>query len=327
MKNIGIFTSGGDAPGMNACIRAATRAALQNGLNVTGILRGYQGMVEADFVPLESHSVSNILHLGGTILRSARSQDFRTQEGRKQAYQNLKEANIDGLIAIGGDGTFTGARIFQQEYPDIAIIGCPGTIDNDLQGTDYTIGYDTAINTAMDAIDKIKDTANAHDRLFFVEVMGRDAGFIALTSGIATGAEAVLIPESPTDLEALVSTLEKGYQEKKTSSIVVVAEGDDAGGAFKIAEAVKERCFDRYEIKVTVLGHIQRGGRPTCMERVRASQMGIEAVKSLLAGETNQMIGIVNKKIVKTPFEKAIKAHQPINPGLQEMADVLSMLA
>lgn len=327
MKNIGIFTSGGDAPGMNACIRAATRAALQNGLQVTGILRGYQGMIEGDFIPLESHSVSNILHLGGTILRSARSQAFRTPEGRKQAYEQLRSAGIDALVAIGGDGTFTGARIFQEEYPDIPVIGCPGTIDNDLQGTDYTIGYDTAINTAMDAIDKIKDTANAHDRLFFVEVMGRDAGFIALTSGIATGAEAVLIPESPTDLEALVSTLEKGYQQKKTSSIVVVAEGDDAGGAFKIAESVKERCFDRYEIKVTILGHIQRGGRPTCMERVRASQMGVEAVKSLLAGETNLMIGIVNKKIAKTPFAKAIKAHQPINPGLQEMADILSMLA
>lgn len=327
MKNIGIFTSGGDAPGMNACIRAITRTALQNGLSVTGILRGYQGMIEGDFIHLESHSVSNILHLGGTILRSARSQAFRTPEGRQQAYHNIKEAGIDGIVAIGGDGTFTGARIFHEEYPDIPFIGCPGTIDNDLHGTDYTIGYDTAINTAMEAIDKIKDTANAHDRLFFVEVMGRDAGFIALTSGIATGAEAVLIPESPTDLEALVSTLEKGYQQKKTSSIVVVAEGDDAGGAFKIAEAVKKRSFERYEIKVTILGHIQRGGRPTCMERVRASQMGVEAVKSLLAGETNYMIGIVNKKIVKTPFEKAIKAHQPINPGLKNMAEILSMLA
>lgn len=327
MKNIGIFTSGGDSPGMNACIRAATRTALQNGLKATGILRGFQGMIEADFMPLESQSVSNILHLGGTILRSARSQDFRTEEGRKKAYHNLKDAGIDALVAIGGDGTFRGARIFHEEYPDIPVIGCPGTIDNDLNGTDYTIGFDTAINTAMDAIDKIKDTANAHDRLFFVEVMGRDAGFIALTSGIATGAEAVLIPENSTDLSDLISTLEKGYQQKKTSSIVVVAEGDDAGGAFKIAEKVKERSFDRYEIKVTVLGHIQRGGRPTCMERVRASQMGVEAVKSLMAGASNQMIGIVNKKIVKTSFENATKAHQPINPGLQEMAEVLSMLA
>lgn len=327
MKKIGVFTSGGDAPGMNACIRAATRTALFHGLEVTGIMRGYQGMIEADFMPLESRSVSNILHLGGTILRSARSADFRTPEGRAKAYQNLKDAEIDGIVAIGGDGTFTGARIFQEEYPDLFVIGCPGTIDNDLVGTDYTIGYDTAINTAMDAIDKIKDTANAHDRLFFVEVMGRDAGFIALTSGIATGAEAVLIPESKTNLDSLVETLEKGFQQKKTSSIVVVAEGDDAGGAFRIAEAVKERSFERYEIKVTILGHIQRGGRPTCMERVRASQMGVAAVKSLLAGETNNMIGIVNGKITKTPFEHAIKGHQPVDEGLRELASILSSLA
>lgn len=327
MKKIGVFTSGGDAPGMNACIRAVVRTALYEGVSVTGILRGYQGMIEGDFLDMDSRSVSNIMHLGGTILRSARSKDFRTAEGRKKAYQQIQKVGIEGIVAIGGDGTFTGARIFQEEYPDIPFVGCPGTIDNDLVGTDFTIGYDTAINTAMEAIDKIKDTANAHDRLFFVEVMGRDAGFIALTSGIATGAEAVLIPENPTDLEELVATLERGYQEKKTSSIVVVAEGDDAGGAFKIAQAVRERCFERYEIKVTVLGHIQRGGRPTCMERVRASQMGVEAVKSLLAGESNHMIGIVNQKIVKTPFEQAIKAHQPINSSMQEMAKILSLLA
>ena len=327
MKKVGVFTSGGDAPGMNACIRAATRAALFHGLEVTGIMRGYQGMIEADFMPLKSRSVSNIMHLGGTILRSARSADFRTPEGRARAYQNLKDAEIDAIVAIGGDGTFTGARIFQEEYPDLSIIGCPGTIDNDLVGTDYTIGYDTAINTAMEAIDKIKDTANAHDRLFFIEVMGRDAGFIALTSGIATGAEAVLIPETKTNLDTLVKTLEKGFQQKKTSSIVVVAEGDDAGGAFRIAEAVRERCFERYEIKVTILGHIQRGGRPTCMERVRASQMGVAAVNSLLAGETNNMIGVVNGKITKTPFEHAIKGYQPVDEGLQELASILTLLA
>lgn len=327
MRKIGVFTSGGDAPGMNACIRSVVRTAIFHNIEIMGILRGYQGMIESDFIPLNNHSVSNIIHLGGTILRSARSQEFRTVEGRAAAYANLKAHNIDGIVAIGGDGTFTGARIFQQEYPDISMVGCPGTIDNDLVGTDYTIGYDTAINTAMDAIDKIKDTANAHDRLFFVEVMGRDAGFIALTSGIATGAEAVLVPESKTQLDKLVATLEKGYQQKKTSSIVVVAEGDDAGGAFRIAEAVKERCFNRYEIKVTVLGHIQRGGRPTCMERVRASQMGVAAVKSLLAGESGHMIGIVNQRIAKTPFEEAIKGHQTIDAGMQEMASILSALA
>lgn len=327
MKKIGVFTSGGDAPGMNACIRAVVRTARYQGVSVTGILRGYQGMIEGDFMDMDSRSVSNIMHLGGTILRSARSKEFRTAEGRQKAYQQIQKAGIEGIVAIGGDGTFTGARIFQEEYPDIPFVGCPGTIDNDLVGTDFTIGYDTAINTAMEAIDKIKDTANAHDRLFFVEVMGRDAGFIALTSGIATGAEAVLIPENPTNLEELIKTLERGYQEKKTSSIVVVAEGDDAGGAFKIAQAVRERCFERYEIKVTVLGHIQRGGRPTCMERVRASQMGVEAVKSLLAGESNHMIGIVNQEIVKTPFEQAIKAHQPINSSMQEMAKILSLLS
>ncbi|NRB63826.1 MAG: 6-phosphofructokinase [Saprospiraceae bacterium] len=327
MRKIGVFTSGGDAPGMNACIRSVVRTAIFHNTEIMGILRGYQGMIESDFIPLNNHSVSNIIHLGGTILRSARSQEFRTVEGRAAAYANLKAHNIDGIVAIGGDGTFTGARIFQQEYPDISMVGCPGTIDNDLVGTDYTIGYDTAINTAMDAIDKIKDTANAHDRLFFVEVMGRDAGFIALTSGIATGAEAVLVPESKTQLDKLVATLEKGYQQKKTSSIVVVAEGDDAGGAFRIAEAVKERCFNRYEIKVTVLGHIQRGGRPTCMERVRASQMGVAAVKSLLAKESGHMIGIVNQRIAKTPFEEAIKGHQTIDAGMQEMASILSALA
>ena len=326
MRKIGVFTSGGDAPGMNACIRSVVRTAIFHDVEIIGILRGYQGMIESDFIALNNHSVSNIIHLGGTILRSARSQGFRTVEGRAAAYANLKANNIDGIVAIGGDGTFTGAHIFQEEYPDISMVGCPGTIDNDLVGTDYTIGYDTAINTAMDAIDKIKDTANAHDRLFFVEVMGRDAGFIALTSGIATGAEAVLIPESKTQLDTLVITLEKGYQQKKTSSIVVVAEGDDAGGAFRIAEAVEERCFNRYEIKVTVLGHIQRGGRPTCMERVRASQMGVAAVKSLLAGESGHMIGIVNQHIAKTPFEEAIKGHQTIDAGMQEMVSILSAL-
>ncbi len=324
MSNIAVFTSGGDAPGMNACIRAVVRTALHHGIEVIGIKRGYQGMIDGDFVKMEAQSVSGIIHLGGTILRSARSEEFRTPEGRKKAYEQLKKANIDKLVVIGGDGSFRGALTFMSEYPDIAMVGCPGTIDNDLYGTDFTIGYDTAINTAMNAIDNIKDTANAHDRLFFVEVMGRDAGFIALPTAIATGAEAVLIPESKTNVDKLISTLEKNFQRKKNSSIVVVAEGDDVGGAFKIAEEVKKRCFERYEIKVTILGHIQRGGRPTCLERVRASRMGMAAVQALMEGKNAVMIGEIAGKIEYTPFENATKHHMELNPMLLEMVEILS---
>jgi len=322
MKKIAVFTSGGDSPGMNACIRAVVRTTLRHGHKAVGIYRGYQGMIEGDFLEMERNAVSNIIQLGGTILRSARSQDFRTPEGRAKAYQQLKAADIDGIVAIGGDGTFTGARIFMEEYPDIAIVGCPGTIDNDLYGTDYTIGYDTAINTAMEAIDNIKDTANAHDRLFFVEVMGRDAGYIALRAGIATGAEEVLIPETVTDMDALIKKLNDDYSRKKNSSIVVVAEGDDAGGAFDIAKKVSKAC--PYETKVSILGHLQRGGRPTCMDRVRASRMGMTAVKALLDGRKGVMIGEVHGEITYTPFEKAIKQHMAINPILLEMVEVLS---
>ncbi len=324
MKKIGVFTSGGDAPGMNACIRGVVRTALHHGIEVVGIRRGYQGMIEGDFVPLQANSVSGIIHLGGTILRSARSDAFRTPEGRRDARAQLQQAGIDKMVVIGGDGSFRGALVFMEEYPEISMVGCPGTIDNDLFGTDYTIGYDTAINTAMNAIDNIKDTANAHDRLFFVEVMGRDAGFIALPVGISTGAEAVMIPETPTTIDDLVKTLEDNWQRKKNSSIVVVAEGDEEGGAFKIAEEVKKRCFDRYEIKVTILGHIQRGGRPTCLERVRASRMGMEAVKALLDGKNAVMIGEVGGKVTYTPFEKATKHHIEINSTLLEMVNILS---
>jgi len=323
MKKIGVFTSGGDAPGMNACIRAVVRTALHEGLEVTGIRKGFKGMIEGDFWEMNGHSVSNIIQLGGTILQSARSERFRAPEGRKLAYDNLRKAGIDALVAIGGDGTFTGARIFMEEFPDIPVVGCPGTIDNDLSGTEFTIGYDTAINTAMHAIDNIKDTANAHDRLFFIEVMGRDAGFIAISTGIATGAEAVLIPENKTVIDQVIETLRSNYERKKNSSIVVVAEGDDAGGAFKIAEQVQER-FKHYDMRVAILGHIQRGGRPTCMERVRASQMGVAAVRALLNGQSGIMIGIVDKEIVHTPFEKACKNHSPINPMFLEMVEVLS---
>ncbi len=322
MKKIAVFTSGGDAPGMNACIRAVVRTALHSNLEVMGIRRGYAGMIDNEFEAMNSHSVSGIIQQGGTILYSARSKEFRTPEGRQKAYKNLAAHGIDALVAIGGDGTFKGALAVMNEYV-IPVIGVPGTIDNDLYGTDFTIGYDTAINTAMAAIDNIKDTANAHNRLFFVEVMGRDAGFIALRSGIATGAEAVLIPESKTNIDSLVETLESNFKRKKTSSIVIVAEGDDEGGAFEIAEKVKAR-FDRYDMRVTILGHIQRGGRPTCAERVLASRLGMEAVKALINGQRGVMIGQIHKDIVYTPLEQATKHHQEINPLLLEMVEVLA---
>ena len=324
IKRIGILSSGGDAPGMNACIRAAVRTALHHNIEVYGIKRGYQGMIENDIIPLNTESVSNILQLGGTILRSARSQEFRTPEGRSKAYQNLKNNQIDGLVAIGGDGTFKGALAFMETYQDIPILGCPGTIDNDLYGTDYTIGYDTAINTAMNAIDNIKDTANSHDRLFFIEVMGRDAGFIALRSGIATGAEAVMIPESKMSVDKLIDILKEGRAQKKNASIVVVAEGDEVGGAFKLAELVKQKGFSEYEIKVSILGHIQRGGRPTCMERVRASQMGMSAIEGLLAGRKGEMVGIIHEDIVFTPFELATKHNTEINKTMLDMVRILT---
>ncbi|HMQ61412.1 MAG TPA: 6-phosphofructokinase [Flavilitoribacter sp.] len=323
MKKIGVFTSGGDAPGMNACIRAVVRTGKYYGLEVVGIRRGFQGLVDGDYMEMGPGAVSGIIQQGGTILRSARCKAFFSPEGRQKAYEQIKAAGLDALVAIGGDGTFTGARIFMNEYPDVSIVGCPGTIDNDLFGTDYTIGYDTAINTAMNAIDNIKDTANAHDRLFFIEVMGRDAGFIALPTALACGAEAVLVPETKTSIDELVRILENGMGKKKNSSIVIVAEGDELGGAYKVAEEVGKR-FQGYEIRVSILGHLQRGGRPTCMERVRASQMGHAAVRALLDGKSGVMIGIIDKEIVHTPFEKAIKHHQDLNPMLLEMIGILS---
>lgn len=322
MKKIAVFTSGGDAPGMNACIRAVVRTGLKKGLEVVGIKRGFQGMIEGDFVAMSSTSVSGIIHQGGTILQSARCKEFRTAEGRQTAFEQLQKEGIEGVVAIGGDGTFTGANIFSKEH-NIPFVGTPGTIDNDLFGTDFTIGYDTAINTAMAAIDNIKDTANAHNRLFIIEVMGRDVGFIALRSAIATGAEAVLIPESTTDASSLIKMLEINQNIKKRSNIIVVAEGDESGGAFKVEEEIKKN-FPYFETKVTILGHVQRGGRPTCMERVRASRMGMEAVLALLAGKSNVMVGQIHDEIVFTPFQKAIKHHQEINSGLLEMVDMLA---
>src|ERR1700712_3247154 len=285
IKNIGLFTSGGDAPGMNAAIRAVVRAALFHNIKVTGIRRGYEGMINGDFFPMDRRSVSNIIQKGGTILKTARSEQFRTKEGRQIAFDNLKKFEVDALIGIGGDGTFRGAKEFGDEF-DMPIIGLPGTIDNDMMGTDFTIGYDTAINTVINAVDKIRDTAESHDRLFIVEVMGRDSGLIALRTGIAAGAEAILIPETKTDANALMSRLEKGRKDK-SSKIIIVAEGDEAGGAFQISAVIKEK-FPNYDIRVSILGHIQRGGKPTCMDRVLASRVGVAAVEALRDGHRNE---------------------------------------
>jgi 6-phosphofructokinase 1 len=323
LRKIGVFTSGGDAPGMNACIRAVVRTALYHEIEVVGIVRGYEGMINGDFVELIRSSVSGIIHRGGTILKSARSNRFLEKEFREIAYKNLKANNIDALIAIGGDGTFKGALQFNSEFPDIQIIGTPGTIDNDLFGTDYTIGFDTAVNTAVEAIDKIRDTADSHDRLFFVEVMGRDAGLIALHSGIASGAEDILIPETKTSLDDLVLKLKEGRKLGKQSSIVIVAEGDDAGGAFKIVEQIKPQLSE-YDIRVTILGHVQRGGNPTALDRLQSSEMGMAAVEAIIAGKKNLMIGIQNRKIVEVPFEKATKQHPDIEEQMKKMLEILS---
>jgi len=321
IKNIAVFTSGGDAPGMNAAIRAVVRAGLHYGLDVFGIQRGYDGMLKGDIIPMNAKSVANIIQRGGTILRTARCQEFRTVEGRKKAYEQIRSLHIDALVAIGGDGTFTGAAKFIEEF-DIPVMGLPGTIDNDLAGTDFTIGYDTAINTVINAIDKIRDTAESHDRLFIVEVMGRDSGLIALRCGIGSGAEAIMIPESPIDSKALLEKLAHGRKDK-SSKIVIVAEGDDEGGAFSIAELVKEK-FPNYDTRVSILGHIQRGGSPTCMDRVLASRLGVAAVEALMEGRKGEMVGVINNQIVFTPFSKAIKHIDSLTPNLLKIVDILS---
>ncbi len=323
IKKIAVLTSGGDAPGMNAAIRAVVRTALYNKIEVMGIKRGYAGMIDGAFIPMISRDVSNIIQRGGTILKSARSKEFMTKEGRAKAYENLQKHDIGGVVVIGGNGTFTGAKVFQEEY-DIPFVGIPGTIDNDLYGTDYCIGYDTAINTVMGALDKIRDTASAHNRLFFVEVMGRDAGFLALRSGISGGAEGVLVPEIPTHLEELHLYLENGFKEKKSSGVIVVAEGDDEGGAYKIAQKVRQDFAD-YDVRVTVLGHIQRGGSPTAFDRVIASRMGVEAVQSMLSGKTNVMIGTIAGELVSVPFIEAIEKHKDINHNLYDLLTILNV--
>lgn len=323
IQRIGVFTSGGDAPGMNAAIRAVVRACIYYKKEVFGIYRGYEGMIEGDIQKMHARSVSNILQRGGTTLKSARSQEFRTPEGRKKAYEALRKEGIDALIAIGGDGTFKGLHIFYQEFgiPSICI---PGTIDNDLPGTDYTIGFDTATNTAVEAIDKIRDTALSHNRLFFIEVMGRDAGFIAIRAGIAGGAVAVMIPEENMSIDDLVAKLDEGAKHNKKSSLVVVAEGGKSGSAMDIAQEVHKR-FSYYETKVTILGHLQRGGAPTYFDRVLASKMGIAAVEGLLKGQNDVMVGIINHKIVYNLYEDMQNMENKIDMEELRIAKILSI--
>lgn len=322
VTKIGVMTSGGDAPGMNAAIRAVVRTGIYNGLEVFGIMRGFSGMIENDIIPMHSRSVANIIQRGGTMLKTARCKDFYEVRGRKKAYNNLKKLGIDGLVVIGGDGSFKGADIFSREY-DIPCIGIPGTIDKDIAGTDFTIGFDTAVNTAVSAIDKIRDTADAHDRMFIVEVMGRDAGYIALHSGIATGAENILIPEKKTNIEDLVDGLLEKERRKKLVNIVVVAEGDGFGGADEVAKVVKER-LPNAETRVAILGHIQRGGSPSCLDRLIASRMGYAAVESLTNGRYNVMVGIMNNRMHYTPLERAVKAKQKINDEWLKIVRILA---
>ena len=324
IRRIGVFTSGGDAPGMNACIRSVVRTALYNNTQVSGILQGYQGMIDNQFIEMNSRSVSNIIQLGGTILKTARCAEFRTAEGRKKAYENLQAAGIDALVGIGGDGTFTGIEVFSREY-DIPVIGIPGTIDNDLYGSDFTLGFDTACNTVIEAIDKIRDTAASHDRLFFVEVMGRDSGCIALNTGIAGGAEAILMPEKETAIDDLIERLEGAVAGKKTSTIVIIAEGDQNGGAYNIAKHVKTK-FDFYDTKVTILGHLQRGGSPSSFDRVLASRLGFSAVNLLLAGETRRVVGLKGNDIQHVPIEESInnKAFK-LAPDMIELSHILAI--
>jgi len=307
---------------MNACVRAVVRTGLYHNLEVYGIVRGYAGMIEDDIQPMNSRSVANIIQRGGTILKTARSKEFRTPEGRKKAYANLRKRGIDGLVVIGGDGSFNGAQVFSNEF-DIPCIGIPGTIDKDIAGTDFTIGFDTAVNTAVEAIDKIRDTADAHDRLFIIEVMGRDAGYIALHSGISTGAEHILIPERKTDIEAMLRSLEEKEKRQKLVNLVVVAEGDDFGGGNEVSKIIRER-LPNADVRVCILGHIQRGGAPTCLDRVIASRMGYSAVECLIEGRHNVMVGIVNNRMHYTPLDKAVKATQKIS---EEWLKIVKILA
>ena len=324
IRKIAVMTSGGDSPGMNAALRAVVRTAVYYRLECAAIYRGYEGLIEGDIVKMDARSVHHIIQKGGTIIKTARSKEFRTTEGRKKAYENLIAENVDALIVIGGDGSFTGGMVFSREF-DIPVIGIPGTIDNDIFGTDFTIGYDTALNTAVEVIDKIRDTATSHNRLFFVEVMGRHAGFIALNAGIGAGAEEILIPEEDMGLDRLLISLENSRRSGKTSSIVVVAEGDKTGeNVFELAKYVEDN-LPQYEARVSILGHMQRGGSPSCFDRVLASRMGVKAVELLIDGKSNLMVGIQNNQMVPVELEKAIKEHHKMNKEILRIADIMSV--
>ena len=322
-KCVGILTSGGDAPGMNAAIRAVTRAAIYNGFDVKGIMRGYKGLITDEIIPFQTQNVSNIIQQGGTILKTARCEEFRTPEGRKIAYDNIIKHGISALVVIGGDGSLTGARIFASEY-NFPIVGVPGTIDNDLFGTDTTIGYDTALNTIVESVDKIRDTATSHERIFFIEVMGREAGFLALNGAIASGAEAAIIPEIATEVDQLGEFIQQGFRKSKNSSIVLVAESELTGGAIGLAERVKNE-FPQYDVRVTSLGHIQRGGSPSASDRILASRLGEAAINALLEDQRNVMVGIQNDELVYIPFSKAIKNQKPIKRELLNTLRTLSI--
>ena len=324
IRKIGVLTSGGDSPGMNAAIRSVVRTCAFHNIGCVGIYRGYQGMIEGDFKEMGPRTVNNIINKGGTILKSARSMEFKTPEGRKKAYDNLVKAEIDAFVVIGGDGSFTGALLFNTEY-NFPVIGIPGTIDNDIFGTSFTLGYDTALNTVVEVIDKIRDTASSHNRLFLVEVMGRDAGHIALNAGIGAGAEEILIPEEDMGLERLLDSLKKSKATGKSSSIVVIAEGDKIGkSVFELKDYV-EANLPEYDVRVSVLGHMQRGGSPSCFDRVLASRLGVKAVESLLEGKSNYMAGIYQDKITLTPLEQAIKGHSEIDKELLRVSDIVSI--
>ena len=323
IKKLAVLTSGGDSPGMNAAIRSVVRTCAYHNIECFGVYRGYEGLIEGDFSPMDARSVRGIINKGGTILKSARSKKFRTKEGRQKAFDNLVQANINSLVVIGGDGSFTGALIFNQEF-DFPVMGIPGTIDNDIVGTSHTLGFDTALNTVVDAIDKIRDTASSHNRLFFIEVMGRDVGHIALNAGIAGGAEEILIPEEDLGLDRLVDSLNRSKKSGKTSSIVIVAEGDKIGkNIFQLKDYVDEN-MEGYDVRVSVLGHMQRGGPPSCFDRVLASRMGVKAVESILEGKTNYMVGLLNGKMELTPLDNAIKGKTKINIELLRVSDIMS---
>jgi len=324
INNIGVLTSGGDAPGMNAAIRAVVRTCVYYEKTPYGIYQGYEGLINNEIKKMDAGSVKHIIHQGGTILKSARSHDFKTEEGMEKAWKNIRENNLDALVVIGGDGTFTGAMRFGEKY-DFPIVGIPGTIDNDIFGTDFTVGFDTAVNTVVEAVDKIRDTATSHNRLFFIEVMGRDAGFIAVYSGIAAGSEEVLIPEKDRGIQKLFDSLRRTSQRQKTSRLVIVAEGDKNGSVYDLEDKVKEQFGDRYETKVTILGHVQRGGRPSCTDRVLASRLGVKSVEALLEGRRDVMIGVRDRSVRFTDFEKATKQNPKMDQELLRIADIISI--